>query len=148
MKKLFLLLPLIALFSGCATVKEAATEPNARDAAAWVRNRAGFIESAVATITHVAVYSFEKDTIDRRNVLELLNLVSSKLNKLADGQKFNEDEIKDSLDLKEKSLQLLVSSILNVASYEIENFKRNGYAEFGTEVIKAVTAGIRDGSTL
>ncbi len=139
------ILPLICM-TGCTTIKEYATEPNARDAAAWVRNRAGFIQAAVASVTHIAVYSTEKDTIDRRNVLEALNLVSTKINQLADGHKFNEGEIADSLQIKEKSLQLLVVSVLNIASSELENFKKNGYAEFGTEVLKAITAGIRDGS--
>lgn len=148
MKNTILFLSALYLVVGCASVhsENKFDEPKARDAAEWVRNRAGFIEAAVATITHVAVYSVEKDSVERRNILELLNIVSTKLNVIADGGNFNNEDIEKSLSLKEPDMQIVVAGILNVASFELKNFQKNGYAEFSTEILKAVTKGIADGS--
>ncbi len=146
----YLILPILCLFVSCASVDSVKKfdEPKARDAAEWVRNRSGFIEAAVATITHVAVYAAEKDSVQRANTLELLNIISSKLNKIAQGGNFESGEIGESLEIKEPELQVIITSILNLASFEFKNFKKNGYAEFSGEVLKAICQGIQDGTAL
>lgn len=148
MKKIILFLislSILALF-GCTTIKENATEPKARDAAQWVKTRAGFIENAVAAITHVAVYSSEEDSNDRLNTLLVMHALSKNINAVVSEGKVDADSIREALKINEPVFGPLFESIAQLAQSEINNFKQNGYGDLTIEILKAVSKGVSDGT--
>lgn len=143
-----MLIGCIWLFSGCETIKENATEPNARKAAEWVKERSGFIEDAVASITRVAVYASEKDTYERERTLEIMKAMAGNLNALISQGNFNPDEVKQALKINEPYFGEIASALASLIQIELKNFDNNGYADLSLTVLKAVTQGIKDGTTL
>jgi hypothetical protein len=143
-----MLISSIYLFSGCETIKENTTEPKARQAAEWIKERAGFIEDAVAGITRVAVYASEKDTYERERTLEIMRSMAGNLNALISQGNFNPDEVKQALKINEPYFGEIASALASLIQIELKNFDNNGYADLSLTVLKAVTAGIKDGTTL
>lgn len=143
---LIVMVCLVSLFVGCNTIKENVTEPNARQAAEWVKTRSGFIEDAVASITRVAVYATQKDTYERERALEILHSMSGNLNALVSQGNVNPDEIKQALKINEPYFGEIASAITSLIQMELKNYDSNGYADLSLSILKAVTQGIKDGS--
>lgn len=143
---LFLIAMSLLALTGCETIKQNATEPKARDAAQWVRTRSGFIQNAVSAITHVAVYSSEKDTFERERTLEIMHAFASNINLLVSNGTVNPDDIKDALKINEPYFGPLMGAVANLIQVEMGTFQENGYAELSIEILKAVSRGIADGT--
>lgn len=146
--QILLYLPLL-LLTGCSTTNPTATQvPTADDkahqAASWVQNEAGLIEVAVAGITEVVVYSTTKDAPDRDHINSVLNSVASALNSVANSGSIDPTAIKNALDVKEPYFAGLLGAVADLISTKVVDFEKNGYGDFAIEVIKAVSAGIKD----
>lgn len=148
MKNLFLIA--VLLLCGCSTVdyQKELNEDNARKAADWVKERSGFIESAVMSITHIAVYSTEKDTEERTEILNTLHIVSSNLNSLVENKIVEPDSIRAALKIKEPYIGAIMSAVFSLIQVESGHFKENGYGNLSIEILRAVSKGVADGSVL
>ena len=143
---LFTVSLLIALTS-CQSIKENATEPKARDAAQWVRERSGFIENAVSAITHVAVYTSEKDTFERTRTLEIMNAIAGNVNALIKNEQVDSRSIQLALKIDEPYFGPIMDAVVSLIKVETANFEANGYEDLTIAILEAVAAGIKDGTT-
>lgn len=143
---------ILAFVCGCQIVPtgtpSAPSTPQEKSALAvkWVKERSGFIEQAVAGITQVAVYSYDKDSDQRKNVIRILHTVSLNLNKLASGNSIDVDELQTSFKIEEDYFRPIIMAIEALILNEISTFEQNGYAQMSLEIIKSVSLGISDGT--
>jgi hypothetical protein len=145
----FILLSILALFTGCQTSKPIltdVTEENAGRAAEWVKMRSGLIENAVQAITHVAVYSSDSNTVERTRTIEVMHAIAGNLNALIANGKVDSQSIKEALKIDEPYFGTLMNSIADLVQIEIGTFKDNGYASLTVAILTAVSRGIADGT--
>lgn len=134
------------LLTGCNTTQPVVTQENAKTGAEWVKNRSGFIEDAVASITRVAVYSTEKDTFERTRTLEIMHAIAGNINALVSQGTVDPDEIKSALRINEPYFGEVASAITSIIQIELKNFDDNGYKDLAVAILVAVSSGIADGS--
>jgi hypothetical protein len=139
-----MILVCLLMLTGCSTMSE--NEPKAHQIASWVSERQGFIENAVAAITQVAVYSTEKDSIERTNTLLMLHVISSNLNGLITSGNVDADSLKEAFRVDQQYFTPVMNAVVPLVYGEIQNFKNNGYGDVSIEILKAVSLGIKDGS--
>jgi hypothetical protein len=132
--------------TSCQSLQENATEPKAREAAQWIKDRSGFIQNAVQAITHVAVYATEKDSHERARTLEIMNAVSGNLHALIVSGEVNPTSIQNALKIDEPYFGPLFASISLLIHTELKKAQDNGYTELSTEILIAVTQGIKSGT--
>lgn len=144
MNKLILLPILSLLLCSCASITP--DQQKAEDASKWVADREGLIEISVSTLVQVAVYSTNKDTAERQNILSVIHAVGSNLNALVENNISDPDSIRAALKVKEPYFEDVFIAIYNVTQAEAKNFDGNGYHDFIIEILKAVSKGLQDGS--
>lgn len=139
----------LTLFEGCSTIdyQKTVTEEKAKDASHWIQERQGFIQNAVAAITQVAVYSSDKDTAERANTLVVIHAIAGNVNALINHEKVDPESIKNALKINEPYFAPIMAAITSLIQAELNNFKENGYGSLSIEILKAVSAGLKDGST-
>lgn len=145
MKKLLLLIPFI-LMIGCSTTPKSPYEEKAKIASEWVAERSGFIEVAVQTSTHIIIYSVEKDSEKRAELLAILNTVSTNLNTLISEGKVDPMSVRNALKVKEEYVGTILSGVASIYTAEYSNIQKNGYANLAIEILKAVSRGVANGT--
>lgn len=132
---------------GCSTLDFQKNEPKAKELAGWVKNRSGLIQNAVAAATQLAVFSFEKDSEERSKIKADLHIIGESLNVLTTGGTINPEEIRATLDIDEEYIGTILKLAASLFQANLEDFQKNGYGDVSVEIVKSITAGIRDGST-
>jgi hypothetical protein len=132
--------------TSCQTVKENATEPNARLASEWVKKRSGFIQNAVQAITHVAVYATDQQTFERQRTIEIIHAISGNLNALIANNQVDSEAIKQALKINEPYFGPIMDSIANIIQAEMGSFRENGYADLSLSILEAVSKGMAAGT--
>lgn len=134
------------LFTGCSTLS-GVNEEKAHQASDWIKERSGFIENAVAAITHVAVYASDADTAERERTIEIMHAVAGNLNTLIANGQTDPQSIQDALRINEPYFGPIFASIGLLIHTEMQTFSDNGYADLTSNILLAVTKGVRDGTT-
>lgn len=133
--------------SSCSSIDYQKSQEDAHHVASWVTERQGFIENAVAAITQVAIYSTDQDTIERTNMLLLFHVLSNNLNALIDHGNVDAESVRTALKVDETYFTPIVQAITPIIQSEIKTFQENGFGDATIEILKAVTLGIKDGTT-
>lgn len=132
--------------TGCQTIQENATEPNARKASEWVKTRTGLIQNGVQAITHIAVYSTNQQTFERVRTIEIIHAVAGNINALIANNQVDSESIRQALKIEEPYFGPIMDSIANIIQAEMGSFRENGYADLSMSILEAVSKGMAAGT--
>jgi len=131
--------------AGCTTEQIKESDESAHQVASWVAERQGFIENIVMAVVQANVYSTDAGTVERNNVLLRWHVASGNINSLITQGKVDMQSIREAFKVNEQYFDPVADAFAPVIANEINKFQQNGFGDATIEILKAVSAGIRDG---
>lgn len=142
MKKI-LLMGIVLIFTGCSTLPQ--NQDEAHKAADFINQRSGFIEDGVAAVVREGVY-LAKDGSDKQRIIDICNAVATAINDCLTSGNTDPESLRRAFIVSEPYYDNLFQAVCKIVFDEIENLKTNGYADETIAIMKATTAGIKDGT--
>jgi hypothetical protein len=136
-----LVVPAVLLCSGCATIQQ--HEPEAAQAADWVKHNSGLIQVGTQAIATALIYASPEGT-DKQKAIRCTLAVATNLDRLLTNRQLDPDSVRAAFKIKEPWFDSVMDGAAALYESKYWQAKKNGYTDAAESLLKAVTAGLLD----
>jgi hypothetical protein len=144
MKKI-IIMGIVLVFTGCSTLPQSQDE--AHKTAQFINQRSGFIEDVIATVVRSGIY-LAKDGTDKQRIIEICNVVSDNINSFLTDGSSDPEAVRRVFIVSEPYYDDLFQTVAKLVFIEIQKLKDDGYGDETIAILRAASAGIRDGTAV